>query len=81
MTSHSFPTRRSSDLTAPVRDRIVALEDKIADAKACIDELIVQRDAHLADNAARDTADIAGKLVTAIAAKLAALEPPAQPSK
>jgi Mg-chelatase subunit ChlI len=67
--------------SAPVRKRIGALEDKIAAAKAQIDELIGQRDAQFADDVARDTADIAGRLATDIAARLAALEPAPQPSK
>ena len=71
----------AGDNTAPTRARIAALEAKLADAKARISDLIERRDAQLADDVARDTADIAGRLVTAIAARLAALEPPAQPSK
>jgi hypothetical protein len=67
--------------TEPVRGRIAALEEKLADAKTRIEEIATERYARLAHDAARDARDIAGKLVTAIAAKLAALEPPAQPTK
>jgi hypothetical protein len=75
------PLIMRGDNTAPVRARIKALEDNLAGARARIDQLAATRSARLADDAAQDTADIAGRLATALAAKLAALEPPTQPSK
>jgi uncharacterized coiled-coil protein SlyX len=75
------PLIMRGDNTAPTRQRIAALEAKLAGARARIDQLAATRSARLADDAAQDTADIAGRLATALAAKLAALEPPTQPSK
>jgi hypothetical protein len=75
------PLILAGDNTAPTRQRIAALEAKLAGARARIDELTAQRFAQIAADAERDAADMAGRIVTALAAKLAALQPPAQPSK
>jgi tagatose-1,6-bisphosphate aldolase non-catalytic subunit AgaZ/GatZ len=75
------PRILAGDNTAPVRARIKALEDNLAGARARIEVLVAARFARLAADAERDAADIAGTLVTALAAKLAALEPPVRPSK
>lgn len=75
------PLIMRGDDSAPTRQRIAALEAKLADAKACIDHLIVQRDARLANDVARDVRDLAGSIAAALTARLAALEPPQHPTK
>ena len=75
------PLIMAGDDSAPIRARIAALEARLTETKARIDELVAQRSAQLADDVARDAAETAGKIATAIAAKLAALQPPEHPTK